>query len=378
LAFQKTLLIQADMLDVFKIPSDEPPFNSSIHDPLHAHPAQPQMDSGLLDAAGCLQETDGEGFEHQGEASVRLGPGDFNGLHSAVGTLRARNSSGENGLELHRVQMSPGPLRRMILERSLGRTLRTANRCSRDMLNLNPDALLLQRQIDIHHPPGPVQPQQQPVMLRKRVHEEQHRHSSPDWRPSHYLPPTKFREEPTLTGTVPSYAQKLEAERVVKRVIGVMAVANDIEVTLLGHLHPNDTEIAEAALNSLRWNSSLPQGQIKVTVRQGHLTLEGNVDWHYQRETAADAVRYLTGVRGVNNLVNVIPQVKLSEVSNKIKAAFKRNAEIDARHVKVAAQGGKVILDGKVASLTERSAAEHAAWSAPGVASVENHLTVGV
>ncbi len=181
----------------------------------------------------------------------------------------------------------------------------------------------------------------------------------------------------TLTGTVPSYAQKLEAERVVKRVVGVMAVANDIEVSLVGHDHPNDTEIAEAAVNALRWNSSLPQGQIKVTVRQGFLTLEGNVDWYYQREVADDAVRYLTGVRGVNNHIKVTPQVKQSEISKKIEAAFRRNAEIDASHVKVAAQGGKVVLDGKVASWMERSAAEHAAWSAPGVFNVENHLTVG-
>jgi osmotically-inducible protein OsmY len=181
----------------------------------------------------------------------------------------------------------------------------------------------------------------------------------------------------TLTGEVTHYAGKLEAERLVKTVAGVKAVANDVQVRVPGISVQNDTEIAEAALNALKWHTSIPSDKVQITVRDGFLTLEGHVDWQFQREAVENAVRFLKGVKGVSNMIKLAEKPKPKDVKAKIEAAFKRNAEVDAGHVQVETQEGKVILKGKVGSWTELSEAERVAWTAPGVTDVDNRLTVG-
>jgi osmotically-inducible protein OsmY len=180
-----------------------------------------------------------------------------------------------------------------------------------------------------------------------------------------------------LTGNATSFAEKLTAERVTKRVIGVKALANDIEVKLPGLGQRDDLEIAAAALNALTWDVSVPEEQIKVTVRKGWVTLEGSVEWQFQRAAAEHDVRFLMGVLGVTNEITVQPKhVSKGDLKQKIHSAFQRSAYLDARQVGVDAKDGKVTLHGKVSSWVEREEAEKAAWKAPGVSAVENHLVV--
>jgi osmotically-inducible protein OsmY len=180
----------------------------------------------------------------------------------------------------------------------------------------------------------------------------------------------------TLRGDVHSYAEKSAAERVALRVYGVKAVANDIEVRLISRYERTDTEIAEAAVSALKWNTMVPSDKVHVAVSNGWITLTGTVDWQYQRDAAARAVRDLTGVRGVTNNITLKPHVQAGDVQAKIEAAFKRSAEIDARRVNVVASDGKVILSGNVRSWAERQEAERAAWAAPGVTQVEDRIAV--
>jgi osmotically-inducible protein OsmY len=180
----------------------------------------------------------------------------------------------------------------------------------------------------------------------------------------------------TLAGFVDSHADKWKAERVVSKVKGVKAIANDLEVKLPSTSSRTDPDIARAAVDALRWNITVPNDRIKVRVEQGWITLEGDVDWHYQREAAERAVRYLTGVVGVTNLITVRARSTPSDIKRMIKEALERNAEFDADHITVEVDGHTAILRGTVRSFAEKQDAERAARNAPGVTDVENELIV--
>ena len=181
----------------------------------------------------------------------------------------------------------------------------------------------------------------------------------------------------TLSGQVDTYAQKYAAEAAAKRVGGVRAVAEDLLVKPPLASTRTDTDIAHAALAAIRWDTEVPDDTLKLRVENGWITLEGTVEWNFQRSAAERAVRYLTGVRGISNLISVRPDVSVAEVRDKIENALKRSAEIDAKHISVEAHDGAVVLSGKVRSWAERTDAERAAWSAPGVSSVEDRILIG-
>jgi osmotically-inducible protein OsmY len=180
----------------------------------------------------------------------------------------------------------------------------------------------------------------------------------------------------TLTGFVHSYGDKWEAEREAKKVIGVRAVANDIEVRLPAVDVRADPEIARDVAREIKLFLPLAADDIKATVRSGWVTLEGQVEWNFQSQRAEQAVRRVRGVKGVSNLITVKPKVEPGEVRRQIEEALKRNAEVDARNITVEANGGEVILKGRVRSWAERTEAERAAWRAPGVRRVDNQIIV--
>jgi len=181
----------------------------------------------------------------------------------------------------------------------------------------------------------------------------------------------------TLTGHVGSLAEKLAAERAAGSVFGVKAIAEELEVRYPFEKKEDDADIAQRALQVLSWDIEVPKDKVKVKVEKGLVTLSGDLDWYYQRSAAEADVRKLPGVIGLNNIIVLKPRVQASNVRDKIEAAFKRNAQIEADNITVTTDGGKVTLGGNVDTWYERSLAEGTAWSAPGVTQVENRLTVG-
>ncbi len=180
----------------------------------------------------------------------------------------------------------------------------------------------------------------------------------------------------TLTGYVDSYAKKYNAERAAKRVSGVKAVVNDLEVKLPLSFRRTDEDIAKAAVRALQDRITIPSDKIKLTVREGWITLEGDVEWQFEKEEAESAIRYLAGVKGVTNLITVKPHITEKVVCQKIEEALKRTAEVDAKNITVDTLDGKVVLHGTVHSWKEWEEADRAAWSAPGVKDVENLISV--
>lgn len=180
----------------------------------------------------------------------------------------------------------------------------------------------------------------------------------------------------TLTGWVDSFLKKWSAEETALKVGGVKAVANDLEVKLASER--TDADIAAAAIRALEWDAFVPDDKVKVTVSKGWVTLKGEVEWRYQRDDAERVVRRLVGVRGVSNLITVKPSASASELKKKIENALVRNAEIDANRITVEVEGSKAILKGTVRAWAEKEEAERVAWSAPGITSVENRITVEI
>ncbi|HEX6335016.1 MAG TPA: BON domain-containing protein [Flavisolibacter sp.] len=178
----------------------------------------------------------------------------------------------------------------------------------------------------------------------------------------------------TLSGNVDSYAQKMAAEKAVRKVAGVKAIAEDIQIGVSPTYNLTDTEIAASVINALKWHSAVPDEKIQVRVENGIVTLEGEVDWEYQRSSARNAVASLLGVRNVFNNIMLKPKVSATDIKKKISDAFHRSASIDAEKIDVEVTGDKVILRGKVRSYAEKDDAEEAAWCAPGVARIENRL----
>ena len=180
----------------------------------------------------------------------------------------------------------------------------------------------------------------------------------------------------TLSGTVDHYSQKQAAERATKKVVGVLAIAEDIQIGVSPAYRKTDTEIAETAVNALRWHSAVPVDKVKVKVEDGIVTLEGAVDWEYQRASAKFAVSDLIGVRDVTNLITLNPKVAAKDLKEKITEALHRSATVDSAKIKVEIQGTKAVLRGVVRSHAEKEDAEEAVSCAPGINKVESYLYV--
>ena len=179
----------------------------------------------------------------------------------------------------------------------------------------------------------------------------------------------------TLTGTVPSYWQKVEAEATVKRVTGVRGVANELQVDPSAGTKRDDSDIARAAADALAWHSDLPKN-IQVTVSNGWVTMTGEVDWQFQRDEAERAIKYLSGVKGVINEIRIKAKPKAADVREKIRKELERTVDQEANQIDIETADGRVTLRGRVHSWAELDAARRAAWSVPGVYEVDNELVV--
>ncbi len=179
-----------------------------------------------------------------------------------------------------------------------------------------------------------------------------------------------------LSGQVATFAEKTAAAHAAQRVAGVRGVANELSVSLPALHERTDADIVRAAVNILAWNTFVPKDRVRVTVHDGWLTLEGEVDWHYQKVAAEDAVHALLGVRGITNAIVVKPGISGEETKSQIAAAFRRHSLLKAGHIEIEVVGQKVVLSGSVHSWQEREEADAVTWAAPGVYEVENRLIV--
>ena len=180
----------------------------------------------------------------------------------------------------------------------------------------------------------------------------------------------------TLSGHVPTYDEKLSAERVILKVLGVRGLIDKLDVKPGISLRRDDRDIAAAALNALKWYSLVPEEKIKVKVNDGWITLTGEVDWHFQSDSAFDAVKSLSGVTGVTNVITIKPRTTSKDVQSLIKDALERHAELDSDMINVEVISDKAILSGSLPSWHEREEAEEAAWAAPGIKTVENRIVI--
>jgi osmotically-inducible protein OsmY len=180
----------------------------------------------------------------------------------------------------------------------------------------------------------------------------------------------------TLNGMVDTYTKKMAAERAAKKVSGVKAVAEDIQVGISPAFRKTDTEIAEAVLNALKWHTAVREDKIQIKVENGVVTLQGDVEWEYQRTAAKKAIENLVGIKMVYNFINVKPVVSVTDLKSKIKAALQRSALIDAENISVDVIGSTAIIRGKVHSISEKEDVESAVWLAPGINVVDNQLKI--
>ena len=182
----------------------------------------------------------------------------------------------------------------------------------------------------------------------------------------------------TLSGSVPTFVEKSAAEKAAQRVAGVKAVVEKIDVKIAGSFKRDDFEIAKAIINQFKWNVQVPDEMIKAKVEDGWVTLMGEVEWDFQRSAADHSIRGLTGIKHVTNNITIKSKdIQIKEVKQRIEEALKREAVNEARRIQVEVKGTNVILKGKVSSFAEMNDAKWAAWSAPGVTTVENLIQVG-
>jgi osmotically-inducible protein OsmY len=180
----------------------------------------------------------------------------------------------------------------------------------------------------------------------------------------------------TLTGHVGSFAEKYNAERAVQRVKGVHGIIEHMKVVFPSEVVTGDSEIAERVLTSLKWSAIVPSDRVTVKVENGWVALNGELDWQFQKTAAEAAVRRLSGIVGISNLIKLPPQVSGIDVKQRIEDALKRSAEVEAGRIHVGVNGGKVTLNGSVDTWHERNVAESAAWAVPGVRMVDDHLRI--